>query len=1190
MKLKILSAQLLFHPRHTLFCAALLAALLLIRFARWLMQRCLDAPATRKVSVLDNWNFAAASADRSSNPVNRVRLDVAFFEEPESEILIADQLASHDWVRNSFAASACACFLVFCAAFAPSQSASAATLTWTGWSFLSANWSDTANWDTEAVPNNGDTLIFPSNASQTETANDLVGVTLNQLQFVGSGPTIVLEGNAFTLTNGIQVNYGGGIEISNNITLTGSDNMMDVEKPSGQLGWLYLFGSVSGSVGVTKTGGGVLVYQAPSNNTYTGTTHVNDGWLELNVGGAHAITGPLVVGDGSGTNSPVVVLLQSIEISGAPVTVNLNGTLDLNGFNDLLNTLSLQGGTVQSEAGTLNILSDVTVLPTSVPSTISGNLRFNGAPNVVNVAHTNAISDLNLAANLSDGGGGLLFTNSASSQAFVRLYGTNTFIGPLTLDNLKLSAETPSALGATNSLTTAGSHGTLLLASTGITNHSLTLAGGATFVGQGNCSWAGPVTLNGNATMDTFPAAATFELAGAISGPGGFTKVDNGTLLLSGANANTYNGTTTILRGTIELNKSGSIAVPGSLVVTNEATARLMQSWQLFSPSRSPNLTVTLYPNGLLDLAGLEEWIGPLISKGGKITTGDSGLLFQTGDITIIANSIAASSISGNLQLYSYAGVTNTTIFCAGHFLWPDLMISANVSSANIGTLFANGNGQIELSGASNTIAAAVTINGGSLWLDYSNSLGNTNTPATVNSGGSLVLQNNAAVGLKPLVLNGNGSAISPLTAYGGTDSWAGDITLASDSIVSANSNVVTSATLTLSGAIGGPGGLTKSGQGIVVLSGSTTNNFAGPTFVQQGLLVLTKTNAVAIPGSVTIGAGVDGPNGDILRTLQPNQLGQSNTVSITSSGLFDINLGSITRVGSIAGSGSVQMGSSMLMMGYDNSSTAFGGSISGYGDLTKVGSGKFTYTGTGSYSGNFGVNSGQVFVDGSLALAAIFSYAGTTLGGGGSVGPVTCFSGLVTPGDNDPGILNSGSMTLGSAATLLAYIAGTNAGSGYSQLNFSGGTISLGNAHLQLNMSTLGATSNQFILIHNPTAHVVSGIFAGLPEGATVTANNGVHFSISYHGGFGNDVVLTQTSLPAPPDITGITQLTNGIVALTGTGAPNLTYHVQANTNLTTNNWINLGTVTADNLGALVFTDSTAALYAEKFYRFVYP
>jgi autotransporter-associated beta strand protein len=1152
---------------------------------------------------------------RPPSPVRRVQLDVPFFVETDTEIRIVDATGPSNpkanpagqratetnappklrsdvkrRVRSSLAASVCTFLLSLCAALAPLQHVRAATLTWTGWSLLTANWSDSANWDTNTIPNNGDTLVFPSNLAQDPAVNDLGGLTLNQLQFVGSGPTIILEGNDLTLTNGIVVNYGGGISISNNIVLAGTNNVMDVETPGGQWGWLYLDGTLSGSSGVTKTGGGVLVYQALGNNTYTGTTRVNDGYLQLNVDGAHAFEGPLVVGDGTGTTTPTVQLLQSTEISSAAVTVNLNGTLDFNNFNDTFNSLTLQGGTVQSGTGTINMLSGLTVLGSSAASLVSGNMHFNGGLQIVNVGQGSSFPDLLLAANVGDTGGGLLFTNNAPSQAFVRIYGTNTFTGPLTLDNLNVSAESPAALGATNAADTVGSHGRLWIYNTGITNHSLTLAGGAWFAGESVSTWAGPITLNGNETIDSYGAGTLFELDGIISGGGGFTKIDAGTLRLSGSNPNTYGGTTTVSSGTLELNKgsgSGSVAaVPGSLVLADGTTARLLQAFQLYSPTRATNLTLTLFPQSLFDLAGYDEWIGPLVTEGGQITTGGSGLLYLTGDITVITNGVAQSVISGNLELYGYGGVTTTTISNSGHYFSPDLVIGANLSSAYIATLFETGSGEVELAGTGNTFTNAVTINGGNLWVEYSNSLGNTNTPATVNPGGSLLLENNAAIGLKPLVLNGSGSSFGALAAFG-TNAWGGDITLAGDTTITV---FLSSDNLTLSGAISGPGGLTTTGQGTLLLTGSSSNTFAGQTLVQQGTLVLTKTNAVAIPGPVTIGAGLDGPNGDILKTLQPNQLAQTSPVNISSSGLFDVTLGSITRAGSIAGSGSVQMGTSMLMFGYDNTSTIFSGPFSGSADLTKVGTGTWTYTGTGSYSGNFGINSGQVFADGSLASAAIFFYAGTTLGGHGSVGPITSGNGLLTPGDNNPGILNSGSLSLASGNTLLAYIAGLNAGSGYSQLSFSGGTIALGNAHLQLNMSTLGATSNQFTLIHNPTLHVVSGTFAGLPEGGTVTANNGVHFTITYHGGAGNDVVLTQTSLPTPPDLSGIARLTNGNVNITGTGAPNVTYHVRANTNLATTNWVTIGAVTADNLGALIFTDSQAGTYPARFYRFVYP
>jgi autotransporter-associated beta strand protein len=1084
---------------------------------------------------------------------------------------------------------ACFCLLALSATYLP---ATPTTLTWTGGSFTSAHWSDSQNWDAQVIPTDGATLIFPSNLAQQFTStNDLVGLTLNQLQFTGNGPSIVLGGNAFNLTNGIQANYSstiGAIYINNAISLAGTDSVINVAKS----GYLVLAGTLSGSVGVTKTGQGVLVYHAPGNNSYTGTTQVNDGWLELNVGGNHAFAGPLVVGDGTGAASPLVALMQNSEMSGAAVTVKLNGTLDFNGFSDYLTTLTLQGGTVQSGAGTVSMVGDVTVLGSSRTPVISGNLRFSGGLHVVNVSRGTAFPDLNLAANVGDTGGGLLFSNTAPSPTFAVIYGSNSFTGPLTLDNLTLSVEAPSALGATNSTTTVGSHGRLWLSSTGITNHSMTLADGATLVGQYNCTWAGPITLNGSVTIDCLPVGSTLELEGPISGPGGFTKIDEGTLRLSGTNANTYGATTTVAGGTLELNKSGpmgsAIAVPGSLILSNASTARLLQSWQLYSPNRLPSLTVTLGESSLFDLAGSSEWIGPLTTQGARITTGN-GVLWISGDIKVVSSQIAKSIIDGNLQLYAYPGPTNTTFFTSGHWFSPDLTISANVgSSSSMLAIIADGQGEVELAGTNNTFGSPVIINKGSLWVDYPDGLGNTNQPAIVNPGGNLFLNHNATIGLKPLILNGIGIGLGALAASG-NNSWAGDITLASDSSI----DVYSSANLTLGGAISGPGGLTKLDQGIVLLNGSSPNTFAGATFVQQGVLALSKTNAVAIPGPVTIGAGQDGANGDIVRTLQGDQLAHSNVVNISSSGLFDVTLGTITRVGSIAGSGSVAMGSSQLMMGYDNSSTSFGGSISGFGDLTKLGTGTFTYTGSGTYSGNFTISGGQMFVNGSLASAAMFFYTGTTLGGSGSVGPITSGYGLLTPGNNNPGLLNSGSLSLGSGDTLLVYINGTNAGSGYSQLSLAGGTIGLGNAHLQLNMSVLGAISNQFTLIHNPTTHTVNGTFAGLPEGATVTANNGVHFTISYNGGSGNEVVLTQTSVLAPPtpaDLTAITLLGGGNVSLKANGAPNTTYHILANTDLGTTNWIILGPVTADNVGALIWTDSQAGAYPVRFYRIVYP
>jgi autotransporter-associated beta strand protein len=1484
---KINRNQTIKNARFAIARIALRGSLLLMRFGKWSM------PPRNVFFEEPAMAGTAAQEIQAPPPLSgelRMRLDIPFFmgTQPESIIggaavpylpatgrewqLTADKL--HVGIKRSRAprpvsASTCALLLGLCAAGLLSQDSGAATLSWTGGSSVTAGWSDSANWSPNAVPGNGDTLVFPSSPLLRQTStNDLAGLTLNQVQFIGSGPTIIIGGNAFTLNNGMVVNYTfGGCYIYNNINLSGSDNVMNVA----QSGYLGLGGTLSGTVGVTKMGLGILAYTAPGNNLYTGTTRVNAGGLLLNVNGFHACQGPLIIGDGTGAGAPIVQLAQPLEIDAiAPVTVNLNATLDLNGFNEVLPGLTLQGGIVQSGAGTLSMAGDITVLSSSVTPIIRGNLLFTGGRRTVNVAKASVFRDLDLEANVGDQGGGILFTNNAPSQVLVQMYGTNTFTGPLTLDNLTLGVEDPFALGATNSAATVGSHGTLWLYSTGITNHSLTLADGANLTGQDDCTWSGPITLNGTAIIDCYPSVAALKLLGTISGPGGFTKVDVGTIELFGNSGNTYSGDTYIQNGLCLIDKASGTAIPGGTltigdhlgssavvrdinvganlgsrlaVAINEAgwldlngefesvgpitlsggtigtdTGRLQINgdittlwstnnatiggsilfagglrninvargyapggWDLIIPatisdtgsgfqfisgvvdpyygptevflqgsnsftgpmtvnggtmviaenpwalgattsgtfvtnagtlfvgavgitnetvtlapgtsltgqsgganpvwagpivlngnatiygwgylglfdvlgaiSGAGNLTVasdgepvrfsgpaantyggtttvamsswqnagttllldrtglgnsipgaliinsncvvrdlldwqlnsstkpvTILDTGVLDLTNHNEWIGPLTMQGAQVTTG-SGLLYLGGDITVNSSTVATSLIAGNASLWN----GTRTITCAGHNFSPDFRIQANLGGNNSSGLIKTGVGEASLAG-NNSFPGSVTVNAGSLWAETSSAFGNTNAPATVNSGGDLFLDGNVAIGLKPLSLVGTGSGQGALIAGFGNGSWAGNITLGSNVLV----NVYTNAALELSGVISGPGTLTKTGWGNLLLDGGLPNNFAGATLVQQGLMTLNKNTGPAIPGPVTIGAGLDGSNGDVLKALQPNQLAQTSPLVISSSGLLDMTLSSITRAGSIAGSGSVQMGTSTLMFGYDNTSNTFSGPLSGSGDLTKVGTGIWTYTGTGSYGGNFGINSGQVFVDGSLASAAIFFYAGTTFGGSGSVGPVTSGNGLLSVGDNNPGILNSGSLTLASGDTFLGYIAGTNAGTGYSEMSFSGGTISLGSAHLQLNMSVVGATNTHYTLIHNPTAHVISGIFNGLAEGATVTANNGVHLTITYHGGpTGNDVVLTQTTAPLSPTLTAISHATNGVVTLSGLGAPTVMYHVQATTNLAPATWIDLGPATADSLGTLGFTDAQAGTLPQRFYRLVYP
>src|SRR5262249_34082573 len=79
----------------------------------------------------------------------------------------------------------------------------------------------------------------------------------------------------------------------------------------------------------------------------------------------------------------------------------------------------------------------------------------------------------------------------------------------------------------------------------------------------------------------------------------------------------------------------------------------------------------------------------------------------------------------------------------------------------------------------------------------------------------------------------------------------------------------------------------------------------------------------------------------------------------------------------------------------------------------------------------------------------------------------------------------------------------------------FSGTTLSV-------SIGYVPTPSDGFILVANDGTDAISGTFAGLPEGATITLA-ALAFHISYHGGDGNDVALTSLAVPPPGASTSV-------------------------------------------------------------------
>ncbi len=163
----------------------------------------------------------------------------------------------------------------------------------------------------------------------------------------------------------------------------------------------------------------------------------------------------------------------------------------------------------------------------------------------------------------------------------------------------------------------------------------------------------------------------------------------------------------------------------------------------------------------------------------------------------------------------------------------------------------------------------------------------------------------------------------------------------------------------------------------------------------------------------------------------------------------------------------------------------------------------------------NAGYLGGTLLVNGSQAQSPVAISNGCTLGGSGIVGTIVVSAGgTVSPGAS-AGILTSSNVTWSAGSTFRVELNGAAPGAGHDQLNVRG-LVSLGSATLNVSVGFTPEPGQSFVILNNDNTDAVSGTFAGLANGATLTAG-GFTFLIRYTGGSGNDIVLTDTRPPAP-------------------------------------------------------------------------
>jgi len=360
-------------------------------------------------------------------------------------------------------------------------------------------------------------------------------------------------------------------------------------------------------------------------------------------------------------------------------------------------------------------------------------------------------------------------------------------------------------------------------------------------------------------------------------------------------------------------------------------------------------------------------------------------------------------------------------------------------------------------------------------------------------------------------------------------------------------------------------GTLLKQGAGAASFSGNFQN---GDLFVQGGTFSRTSLGVV---GQTVISPGA------VVNSSGPN----------------------IFNFGALNGGGTLNIAGNNTWVGGSSGGTTFTGSIIGAAPgalLTKLGSGALTLAGPVTGLTNTLVQNGTLIVNTLMTNPVVVTPLAPgnfpTLGGTGTVGNVTLtgIGARLAPGatTNVPsyGKLTVASLTAGPNASYNCEIGGTNAGANLDQIE-AAGTVTLSGGFANFSAFGAGATSNRYAVVKS--AVPVSGTFAGDPEGDNIYPAAGRWMVITYLTAGGKEITLIEQA-GAPVGnfgVASIMSLTNGHISLVGTGAPSVAYFILANTNLNTTNWINIGSTTGDWNGGINFTDTNAASFPTRFYRF---
>jgi autotransporter-associated beta strand protein len=657
-------------------------------------------------------------------------------------------------------------------------------------------------------PNTG-TVFAVANfyGGATTIGADLNGNSIAMAQGGGTNSaTLNLTGGTVTLDGHIAKIGGAGVNTAT-VTLNGGtldltghnlgDGTTPIDTLNFQAGKLMNVAELNGGMPLVKTTVGTLILAGL--NTYTGGTTNGAGTLAL--GGDNVLgTGGLVLSGGTLASDGTTARML-----GNNVTITANsqfgqagigtGDLQLSGVVDLgTTTRTLTVSNATTFAGTLTNTAGLTkggpgTLALAVDNTYGGVTSVRGGVLLLNSANAvpGGIGTMGGSNVLVLGGGviGLgtnnsLFTRYALGN--VNLSGTNVYwlsgnisgfaaFGSDATVNLGGNI-TPTTLSWNNSGGTLGL-GLLLGASTA----------------DKTVNFLNPITWNTQSrTVQAERGSAPIDgiLSGALtdfSGNWALVKTGNGVLAL---NATNNYGDTMLLAGTLMIGTNGTLGTLGRGTVTDNGVLQF---------NRSNAYTVTNFitgsgsvvqsGDGLLTLTSNNNYAGTTLISGGILQVGNGGT----------SGTLGLGAVTNNADLWFNRS--------------NDYTVGNNIAGS--GALTKLGANTQTLTGAS-TYTGGTLISNGMLRIGVANALP-TNTTLYADT-------------LGIFDLNGNDQQVGGLPGYRGMVTNSG----AAATLTLNFGNGTTNAFL---GTLGGLGGLTVTGGGLLNLTG--TNSFSGGTAVSNG-------------------------------------------------------------------------------------------------------------------------------------------------------------------------------------------------------------------------------------------------------------------------------------------------------------------------------------------------------------------